>query len=514
MRRQPDTTSNVRLAKPQPFVLYEKSTHGLVVAVANQAARDASVHPGLRFSDARATLPHLLNEEIDRDSDEKALTALATWLVRFSPLIALEAADALILETTGCDHLFGGEAHMAHELSCRLDEVGYSHRLAFAGTRGAAYALAHEEAEAQSPVIISSGDERNGLFNLPVSALRLSSNTLTLLRRFGLTRVGQLYEIDRKALARRFHSREAAEAVCLRLDQALGQRPEPFEPFRPLPDHSVHLSCPEPLTDATGINAGLAMLAERLCKALAGKGLGAQTFVFNTFRSDGGANSLSVNAARPVCAPNHVLRLFDEKTDQIDPGFGIDLLQLEAFRTSPMAVGSRPLSGNLVQTDVDEAAIAILADRINARLGEGSVTITVPVSRRPVDMAEETIPFVGEIPTGTLQTGTMHGLRPIRIFDRPERVKVISEVPDGPPMHFVWRRLLRHVKRADGPERIAPEWWTYLPPAPGEARILLRARDHYRVEDAEGRRYWLFREGLYGDGRGAMPDWFLQGLFA
>ena len=513
-RRTAETSSRAGRAKPIPFVLYEKSAHGLIVAVANQAARDAGVHPGLRLPDACATLPNLLREEIDRDSDYKALIALMNWLVRFSPLIAIDEADALIIETTGCDHLFGGEASMARELSLRLDDVGYGHRLAFAGTRGAAYALAHEKAEAQLPAILLSGDEREGLFNLPVSALRLSGKTLILLRRFGLTRIGQLYDIDRKALVRRFHSREAAEAVCLRLDQALGQRPEPFEPFRPPPDHCMHLSCPEPLTDGAGINAGLVMLSNRLCKALAARGLGAQTFVFRTFCSDGGLYCVRVNAAQPVCAADHLLRLFKERTDSIDPSFGIDLMQLEAFRTAPMAVGSHPLSGALAQADIDESALSKLVDRINARLGEDRVTVTAPLSRHLVDMAEEVRPFSGKIPKGILRTGTVHGLRPIRVFERAEPVEVISEVPDGPPLRFVWHRLVHCVTRADGPERIAPEWWTYLPPPPGEPRTLPRTRDYYRVEDTEGRRYWLFREGLHGDKRGTNPDWFLQGLFA
>ena len=464
-RRTAETSSRAGRAKPIPFVLYEKSAHGLIVAVANQAARDAGVHPGLRLPDACATLPNLLREEIDRDSDYKALIALMNWLVRFSPLIA-------------------------------------------------AYALAHEKAEAQLPAILLSGDEREGLFNLPVSALRLSGKTLILLRRFGLTRIGQLYDIDRKALVRRFHSREAAEAVCLRLDQALGQRPEPFEPFRPPPDHCMHLSCPEPLTDGAGINAGLVMLSNRLCKALAARGLGAQTFVFRTFCSDGGLYCVRVNAAQPVCAADHLLRLFKERTDSIDPSFGIDLMQLEAFRTAPMAVGSHPLSGALAQADIDESALSKLVDRINARLGEDRVTVTAPLSRHLVDMAEEVRPFSGKIPKGILRTGTVHGLRPIRVFERAEPVEVISEVPDGPPLRFVWHRLVHCVTRADGPERTAPEWWTYLPPPPGEPRTLPRTRDYYRVEDTEGRRYWLFREGLHGDKRGTNPDWFLQGLFA
>lgn len=482
--------------------------------MANQAALEVGVHPGLSLADARATVPELNTEDIDRQSDARALKALAHWMVRFSPLVALDGEDGLILETTGCDHLFGGEARMAAELSLRLNKAGYGHQLAFAGTRGAAYALAHASADEGKHAILASGEERTGLVDLPVSTLRLTDKAVTLLRRFGLTRIGQLYAIDRKALARRFNSREAAEAVCFRLDQALGLRAEPLSPFRPLPDYVVRLSCPEPLTEGMGVQAGLTQLAEMLCAMLAAQGIGGQSFIFHAFRSDGKVSSLRVNAARPVRAAEHVTRLFGEKTERIDPGFGIDLLLLEAFRTEPMETGSRPLSGDLAQTDIDMTALAALADRISARLGEGSVTVTVPMERYPVELAEKTAPFAGEISPGSLSPAGDEGLRPIRMLPRPERVEVIAEVPDGPPLRFVWRRIARRVVRADGPERIAPEWWTYLPPAPGETSNLPRTRDYYRVEDAEGHRYWVFREGLYGDGRGGSPEWFVQGLFA
>ncbi|MBY9068107.1 DNA polymerase Y family protein [Hyphomonas sp. WL0036] len=514
-RRQSRLPSgSAKPAKPRPFVLYEKSAHGLTVAAANQPAQDAGIHPGLRFTDARATLPGLMAAEIDRASDAKALTALADWMVRFSPLVAIDGEDGLILETTGCAHLFGGEAAMAQELSRRLQAAGYGHRLACAGTRGAAYGLAHAAGEDAPPAILPPGGERDALADLPTHALRLSPDALTLLRRFGLTRIGQLYGIDRTALTRRFHSRETADALCLRLDQALGLRAEPFAPFRTPPDYVARLPCPEPLTEATGIAAGVAQLAEKICHTLAAQGLGAQSFTVFAFRADGEVSRIRVNAARPVRTPEHILRLFGEKTEQIDPGFGIDLLLLEAARTGPMETGSHPLSGDLSHTEIDDIALAALADRINARLGEGSVTVISPAAHHPVDVSEETSPFTGTLPVGTPSLAGLRGLRPVRCFARPERVEVIAEVPDGPPLRFVWRRIVRRVVRADGPERIAPEWWTYLPPAPGETGKMPRTRDYYRVEDADGRRYWVFREGLYGDGRGQSPEWFVQGIFA
>jgi protein ImuB len=179
-----------------------------------------------------------------------------------------------------------------------------------------------------------------------------------------------------------------------------------------------------------------------------------------------------------------------------------------------MAAGSRPLSGDLSGNDLDEEALAALADRINARLGEGAITITLPQARHPVQVAEKTVPFGGQEMDGALPPGNLPGLRPARLFERPERVDVIAEVPDGPPLRFVWRRKVRRVVRADGPERISPEWWTHLPSQAGAETSLPRTRDYYRVEDEDGRRYWVYRDGLYGDGRGQTPGWFVQGLFA
>ncbi|WP_083759133.1 MULTISPECIES: Y-family DNA polymerase [Hyphomonas] len=514
-RRHPTAPSHTgNPDKLRPFILHETSPHGLVVAIANKAAQAAGIHAGLRFTDARATLPDLASEEIDRENDARALTALAGWMVRFSPLVGVDGIDGLILETTGCDHLFGGESGMAAELSAKLAHAGYGHKIAIAGTVGAAWALTHATVEMGKPVILANGDERTGLADLPTRALRLSESSQILLRRFGLTRIRQLYDIDRKALTRRFNSRQSADAVRLRLDQALGIRPEPFTPFRPPPDYSTRLPCPEPLTDGAGISAGLSRLTEELCEHLSASGVGAQSFLLQAFRSDGEIARIRVNAARPVRKPEHVMRLFGEKTDAVDPGFGIDLLLLEAFRTGEMATGSRLISGGFSQADVDEDALAALADRVNARLGEGVVTVTIPEAHHPPQAAERTVPFSGQNLAGAARPYNLPGLRPARLFERAERVEVIAEVPDGPPQRFIWRRKVRRVIRADGPERIAPEWWTYLPPRPEETVSLPRARDYYRVEDEDGRRYWVFREGLYGDGRGESPDWFVQGLFS
>ncbi|MEO0882530.1 MAG: DNA polymerase Y family protein, partial [Pseudomonadota bacterium] len=282
-------------------------------------------------------------------------------------------------------------------------------------------------------------------------------------------------------------------------------------------------------------------------------GQAARCFCFSAYRADGTVSRAEITAARPIRDPAHIKRLFTERISRIDPGFGIDLLVLEAQRIDTMAVSALALSGDLAASDMDEVAVAALADRITAKLGEGSVTIRVPCESYLPELAEIEQVFEGIWPDPPAREPVYQTLRPLRLFAPPERVEVLAEVPDGPPVRFVWRRVTRRVARADGPERIAPEWWHHAGPTPaapspegthrkwlvpkmdpradasliaqarasleGEedsvpVKALPRARDYYRVEDADGRRYWLFRDGLYEDGRGSSPDWYIHGVFA
>lgn len=522
--------------------------HGLRIAVANESACAEGVSAGLRFTDAKARCPQLASEDIDRQADAGALKALGLWLIRFAPLVAIDGADGLMLETTGCAHLYGGEAEMLAEVSRLLKRDHIPHRSAIASTPGAASALAR----ATPGTILPKGDEKDGLAALPVTSLRLSEEAGTLLRRFGLTRIGQLYGIDRKSLARRFRSREAADAVLLRLDQALGFRREPLSPLRSPPQHSARFPCPEPVFTSDAIQFGLEKMCAELCAELAQLGQGARAFSLIAFRSDGTRSEAHITLARPARTPKHILRLFREKLDRIDPGFGIELLMLEARRAGAMDISAVVLSGDLAAGDTDEVALAALADRITAKLKEGVVTVACPVESHVPEKTHARQIFSGQLPE-SLERGAEVGPRPIRIFPSPEFVKVLAEVPDGPPQRFIWRNVTRIVTRADGPERINPEWWHHTAPPPpaigpvgakkawlvpkldprADAQIiesihkklaseqdgvpirhLPRTRDYYRVEDMEGRRYWLFRLGLYGDGRGRHPEWYVHGVFA
>lgn len=519
------------------------------IVAANKTAERFGIAPGLRFTDAKARCPHLLSEDIDRAADADALKQLGHWLIRVAPLVALDGFDGLMIETTGCAHLYGGEAGLLAEVADLFARDGLPHQLGLASTPGAASALARSGTGA---VPLPAGEEAGRLAALPVSALRLSETAETLLRRFGLVRIGQLYGIDRKALARRFRSSEAADAVLLRLDQALGQRHEPLTPLRDPPAYTARLACPEPIQTGEALTFGLGQLADELCAELGRLGQGARGFALHAFRADGSVSQTGITLARPVRTPEHILRLFGERIDRIDPGFGIDLLLLEALRTGPMNMSAIALSGDLAASDTDETALAGLADRIVAKLGQEAVRIAHPVETHIPERTEQARPFDGALPApATCEPAA--GPRPIRMIIPPELVKVLAEVPDGPPQHFVWRKLARRVARADGPERISPEWWRHTAPPPAAAspehtdrkwlaprldpradaeliaktrarleqgdpgepvKNLPRARDYYRVEDTDGRRYWLFRQGLYDDGRGSTPQWYVHGLFA
>ncbi len=555
--------SETRDKARRAFVLVEAGTHGLRVAAANEPARRGGVHEGLRFTDARARIPDILSEEIDRQADALALRQLADWLVRISPLVAIDGSDGLMLETTGCAHLHDGEDGLMQAVSLLLSRDSIPCRIGVAGTPGAAGAIAR----GVPGKILADGEEAAGLADLPVSLLRVSDKAETLLRRFGLTRIGQLYGIDRRALARRFQSKAEADLVVLRLDQALGLRNEPIEPLRPLPDHVAHLSCPEPLLSGEGIRSGLRELAVTLCDELKTLGQGARGFCLSAYRSDGSVKRAEISLSRPSAVPDHICRLFAEEIDFIDPGFGIDLLALEARRVGALNLSAPAFSGAFVGSDIDEVALSSLADRISARLGEGAVRVSQQFESHIPERSEDWVEFTGQVnfPSGEGKTGP----RPIRIFVSPERLKVLAEVPDGPPQRFVWRKIARSVVRADGPERISPEWWRHVAvpaPAPSpdgtdrkwlaprldpradavliekvrrEAENIVdlplavtavpevsnadmsvlqtrlpRARDYYRIEDEAGRRYWVFREGLYDDGRGGAPEWYIHGVFA
>ena len=458
--------------------------------------------------------------------DAAALQRLAQWCRRYSPWTAPMGSDGVALDITGCAHLQGGEAALRREAVERLERQGIVARAAIADTLGAAWAVACGGPGG----VVPPGGACQALAGLPIAALRLDAVAASELERLGLRRIGDLYALERAALAARF-----GDGVALRLDQALGRAAEPLSPLPPQPARWMQRRFADPIATPEALAASVQGLLERLCRVLGEERLGARRLVLSCYRVDGTAAQVTVGTARPTRDPRHLLRLFAGRLDTIDPGLGIEDMVLAAMAVEGLAAAQLRLStprparptvprdkvvlfpGDKIMArqvarallaaegrdrDVaDPAELAVLVDRLANRLGASEVGRLEPRQSHVPERAQRLAPAVA-VPQGAWRADLP---RPVRLLSRPEPVEVVALVPDEPPIRFCWRRLEHRVRRADGPERLCGEWWR----GSGES---VELRDYYRVEDEDGRRFWLYRDGLFQPQ--PKPRWFLHGLFA
>ena len=482
---------------PAPFALVSEVAHGLRLSAANAAARQAGAQPGAMLTDARALCPQLQVAPGDPAGDLAFLERLALWARRWGPWAALDPPDGLLVDVTGVAHLFGGEAGLLDDAARSLAARGLDVRLALAPTAGAAWALAHYGPER---AILPDG---GGMLNdLPVAALRLDPATQLVLRRLGLKRVGELSGVARDALARRFRNvRAPAANPLVRLDQLLGRVPEPLLPVLAKPTPLVQRRLVEPIRHRSLLDRVVEDLAGDLIRNLEAQALGARRLELGLWKVDGEVLVRKLELAEASRDAPHLVRLFAARLDDLDAGFGIELARLSAPWCEPVALSQRDFEA---AAEAHGTSLAACIDRLSVRLGAGAV-------RRPELHAshwpERAQRWVAPLePARERQENLAFHARPLKLLDRAEPIAVIHASPDGLPRRFRWRGTLHEVERAEGPERLAPEWWRER----GSARL----RDYYRVEDGQGRRYWIYRQGIAGDGRGDTPDWFLQGLYA
>ena len=468
------------------------------------AARRLGLRPGQSHADARAIVPDLIVAPAEPEAETRALQALALWFERFSPSVTIDAgppgAEGLILDMTGAAHLFGGEAALLGEIGRRLRDADIPAALALADTPGAAWALARHGGAPR--VIAPPGGARLALADLPVEALRIDADAVRLLARFGLRRIGDLYALPRAGLARRFRG-EAGLNLVRRLDHALGVEAEPLKSERPPADYRVWQAFAEPLIAMEGIEFALPALAQALGAQLERDGMGARVLALDAFRTDGRRVRLTAGLSAPSRSPPHLMRLLKEKgLERLDLGFGADALMLSALAAEPLAARQDALPAHDAAAPQAEA-LAGLIDRLKARLGEDAV-------RRPATheshLPERSERWLRAGPQAPGASAPDQGRpRPLLLLEPPEPVEAIAELPDAAPSRFVWRRAAHRVVKAQGPERLSPEWWRTGP---------ARTRDYYAVEDEAGRRFWLYREGLYGrEDADAAPVWRMHGVW-
>lgn len=472
----------------------------------NEVAARAGLTPGLRLSDARARVPDLASELHEPAQDAASLLSLARWMERWTPSVSLDPPDGLTLDATGLAHLFGGEAMYLAGIREKLLALGITARLAMTGNATAARALARYAAPSSIATIVPQGGERAALAALPVAALPLSPDTVETLNRLGLKRIGDLYPIPAAALSRRFRAKPGAGEVTGALDRALGIEDTPLCPFAPPPRFSVRHAVVEPLVTPEGLTAMVAALCDALCRQLAAQGQGALRLVLKLYRVDGSRLVLPIGLAAPSREARHLARLIAPRIETLDMGFGIEAGSLDATEAGPLDLRQTSLTDDKTR---DVAGLAALSDRIANRAEDAAALLTLtPVESHLPERAESAVAGFAEAAAAPPSPPGDAPARPLLLLTPPEAVSVIASVPDGPPMRFTWRHRAHHVTRADGPERIGPEWWREEAAASRK-----RARDYYVVEDKEGRRYWLYREGLYDDPNGTLPAWFIHGLF-
>ncbi len=458
----------------------------------------------MKLAHAQAMVPGLRITREAPQADADALAGLAAWCLRYTPLTRALPPDGIWLDITGCAHLHGGEAALLSDLAARLGAAGLCARIALADTPGAAHALAHH---AGSALTIMPEGMLTTLLALPVEALRLDGEAIILLHRFGLRRIGDLAALPRAPLTRRLGA-----GVALRLDQALGRVQEPIEPALLGMPVTEKLAFAEPLLTADALSAATAHLACMLCRRLEAHGRGARRLELVFRRVDGSRQLQRVALARPSHAALHIARLFDERLEQVDPGEGIEAMALTASVAEALRPTQVPLS-SLVLSEAGAHALLDLApliDRLGNRLGLRRLWRPLPVQSDVPERSVRAMPPL-EMPSGPGQPDWSVAWpptlpRPIRLFDPPMPVHTLTTLPDHPPSFFVWRNHRHQVCRADGPERIAGEWWH----RPGEFQAV---RDYFRIEDETGRRFWLFRRGDGADGSTGDLRWFLHGLF-
>jgi len=496
-------------------VLVIDATHGQMIHAATGTALEAGARVGVRLTDARALSPELVAMPADVAGDTALVERLARWAGRWSPLVEIDGTDGLRIDVTGGAHLFSGEARLVEDVVQRFAGLGLTARVAIAPTAGAAWALARF---GRGGNLCPPDDAAAMLAPLPVAALRLPPGPTQVLERLGLKIIGSLAKVPRRSLARRF--READNPLDA-LDRMLGLRPEPLSatPAEPPPRAAFRLA--EPVADPAVMGQALARMADPLCRELAQRRLGARRVAFLAYRIDGEVGEVEAETALPTRDPAHLVRLLGERVGMLDPGYGFDGFALVAKWCEPLDAAQDALIGDPPR----ELQMARLIDRLTVRLGANRVRRPAPYASHLPERASGWRPcvsssgFPGEVAREARRRGPstirssadgppplqMQGRRPERLLDQPEAIAVIYATPEGMPRRFIWRRGVHDITRVEGPERIAPEWWRQ----PGGTRL----RDYYRVEDNAGRRFWIYREGVIGDGRGGAPEWYMHGLF-
>lgn len=471
-----------------PFVLATPDHGRMMITAISRLAHEQNIETGITVADARVTLPSLHVFDDKAGFASKLMQGLAEWCIRYTPVVSIDDTEGLILNVTGCAHLWGGEEQYITDIYTRLKKSGYDTRIGMADTVGAAWAISRFGTTA----IAAPGTQATALLAMPSQALRIEPEVTERLEKLGLKQVRDFINIPRAVLRRRFGNK-----LIERLDQALGNEEEIIEPVQPVEPYQERLPCLEPIVTATGIEIAVQRLLDTLCLRLKQEQKGLRQAVLTCYRVDGKIEKVEIGTNRASHRSNHLFKLFEIKLPGIEPALGIELFIMEAQKVEDVA----PMQEKLWETScgLDNINLAELLDRLAGRIGTENIHRYVPAEHF---WPERSMKKASSLEEKSTTAWKMDRPRPLQVLPHPEPVLVTAPVPDYPPMSFRYKGKLHKIIKADGPERIEQEWWLQQG----------QHRDYYYVEDEEGCRYWLFRSGHYSAEKNY--QWFIHGFFA
>jgi protein ImuB len=475
-----------------PLVLVGQAGRRREVVAANAAAIRIGLRVGMPATKAQALVKELVIHHADPAADGEALERLAVWALRYSPVVAIDGPDGLVIDATGASHLHGGEDAILADMISRLESVGITARAAMADTRGAAHALARFAA--QSSLVIPERESAERIKPLPIAALRLTADIVDDLGRLGFERVSDLLATPRAPLTLRF-----GPELGRRMDQATGRTGDPIEPVRPPDIIETQQLFAEPIGAPETIARYVAKLTIKLCQEMELRGLGARRLDLLFGLVDNRVQAIRVGTAQPVRDAKRLTRLLCDKIEKVDPGFGIEIMRLAATAADPFNT-KQTISSLVVEPEAD---ISGLIDILSNRVGETRLYRFEPVAS---DVPERSFRRVAAAAPASKEGWPAHWPRPARLLTPPELIETVALLPDHPPVNFTWRGSRRRVRRADGPERVFGEWWK-------RDAELIAVRDYFQVEDDAGERFWIFRAGDGEDAATGSHKWFLHGIF-
>jgi protein ImuB len=484
-------TDGLALRRPQlkdvPFVLVMPVKNRIVITASSPLAEQQGAFTGMALADARAAVPELVAVDDTPGKAAKLLRLLGLWCIRYTPAVAVDLPDGLLLDISGCPHLWAGERGYLKEIVLKLRNAGFDARAAIADTPGAAWAVSRF---ARISPIVPPGMQSQAISGLPPAGLRLEAEILERLQKLGFRTIGPLLSMPAPTLRRRF-----GKDLLLRIDQALGRIEETLAPLVPPVPYVERLPCLEPIRTAVGIAIAIEKLLSGLCLRLQAEGKGMRKAVLKCIRVDGRTVQASITTNRGSHSISHLLKLFDLQIARIEPALGIELFVLEASKVEEMDTVQEQIWA--VDRGLADTALAELLDRVAGKVGAEAIRRYLPAEHYWPERSVKVAASLAEEPL----VAWPEQMRPVRLLAVPEPIEVMALVPDNPPKTFTYKDKRHHIIKADGPERIGREWWCDS----GEHR------DYYAVEDSDGQRYWMFRSGHYdgGDGR-----WYLHGYFA